>query len=193
MQYDPVWRAKWSCGRTAARRQCWNPVSPREHQSSPLAQATPGSDRGPGENQGPSLAPIRTEAPTSASSEQLSQPTSPGATKGSPEGLLHKGITFLPPFLAPHQLRPPQQRPVLRASPLRFALSPPTPPSGSSEIGGVRAGVRESPGRPLGWQPPGPSAVPGVVAAPRSRSGVRACPWLPACGILGRSRKDDED
>ena len=31
---------------------------------------------------------------------------------------------------------------------------------------GVRAGARESPGRPLGWQPPGPGAVPGVVAAP---------------------------
>ena len=31
---------------------------------------------------------------------------------------------------------------------------------------GVRAGARESPGRPLGRQPPGPGAVPGVVAAP---------------------------
>ena len=30
----------------------------------------------------------------------------------------------------------------------------------------MRAGARESPGRTLGWQPPGPSAVPGVVAAP---------------------------
>ena len=30
----------------------------------------------------------------------------------------------------------------------------------------MRAGARESPGRPLGWQPLGPSAVPGVVAAP---------------------------
>ena len=30
----------------------------------------------------------------------------------------------------------------------------------------MRARARESPDRPLEWQPPGPSAVPGVVAAP---------------------------
>ena len=31
----------------------------------------------------------------------------------------------------------------------------------------MRAEARESLGRPLGWQPPGPSAVPGVVAGSR--------------------------
>ena len=46
---------------------------------------------------------------------------------------------------------------------------------------GVRAGARESPGRPLGWQPPGPGAVPGVVAAPplpRRRRSRPAAPCL---------------
>ena len=46
---------------------------------------------------------------------------------------------------------------------------------------GVRAGARESPGRPLGWQSPGPSAVPGIVAAPplpRRRLSRPAAPRL---------------
>ena len=46
---------------------------------------------------------------------------------------------------------------------------------------GVRAGARESPGRPLGWQPSGPGAVPGVVAAPplpRRRRSRPAAPCL---------------
>ena len=50
----------------------------------------------------------------------------------------------------------------------------------------MRAGARESPGRPLGWQPPGPSAVPGVMAAP---SLPRRRPSLPVALRLRHSRK----
>ena len=79
----------------------------------------------------------------------------------------------------------------------RPTLSPPTPsdipdpPASLSPVGGVlgqwgvRAGARESPGRPLGWQPPGPSAVPGVVAAPLPRQRLSR----PAAPRLRHSRK----
>ena len=53
---------------------------------------------------------------------------------------------------------------------------------------GVRAGARESPGRPLGRQPPGPSAVPGVVAAPPLPGRHLSRPAAPR---LRHSRKGD--
>ena len=62
---------------------------------------------------------------------------------------------------------------------LPFALSFPTHTS-QWLFGdwGVRAGARESPGRPPGWQPPGPGAVPGVAAPPlpRRRRPARGSP-----------------
>ena len=51
---------------------------------------------------------------------------------------------------------------------------PPAPLSGSLEIGGVRAGARESPGQPLGRPPsqgPPRRVVPDEAAALRSRTG----------------------
>ena len=155
---------QWSCGRTAARRQGWNPASPGE------PQAAPDSDRSP------DLGKLRTALPADlAGNKAVTRRPAPYEDH------------LPPPFLALHQLRPPQQRPTLRASPLRFALLPPTPPSGSSKIGGVRAGARESPGRPLGWRPLGPGAVPGVVAAPTL---PKRRPSLPVTSRLRHSRKE---
>ena len=61
----------------------------------------------------------------------------------------------------------------------------------------MRAGARESPGQPLGWQSPGPSAIPGVVAAPPAPEAASE----PACGSppaalwegVGRRKKYQEE
>ena len=60
----------------------------------------------------------------------------------------------------------------------------------------MQAGARESPGRPLGWQPPGPSAVPGVVAAPplpRRRLSRPAAPRLRHTKGRGTMNEEEED
>ena len=48
---------QWSCGRTAARRQGWNPASPGEHRSSPLSPVSTRFVPRPWENRSPPLAP----------------------------------------------------------------------------------------------------------------------------------------
>ena len=55
---------------------------------------------------------------------------------------------------------------------------------------GVRAGARESPVRPLGWQPPGPGAVPGVVATPPLPRRRRSRPAAPR--LRHSRRKEDK-
>ena len=70
---------------------------------------------------------------------------------------------------------------------------PPTPPSGSSEIGacgpgrgraraGLWGGSPQDPARSRAWWPP-----------PRSRVGVGAGPRLPAYGTLGGRKTRDEE
>ena len=59
---------------------------------------------------------------------------------------------------------------------------------------GVRAGARESLGRPPGRLPPGAVAVPLPLGPPRgsawAQGGVWACPRLPAGRILGGSKDE---
>ena len=93
---------------------------------------------------------------------------SPPGNEGNP---LNKRRVFALPS-HPHQLQSPQQRPAFESLPLRFALFPPTPPSGSSGIGacgpgrgralaGLWGGRPQDPARSRAWWPP-----------PRSRGGV---------------------
>ena len=70
--------------------------------------------------------------------------------------------------------------------PLQNTRNPPLAISQSPAGGiwvewGMQARAQESLGRPLGWQPPGPCAVPGMVAAPplpRRRQSQPAAPCL---------------
>ena len=87
------------------------------------------------------------------------------------------------PLLVLHQRQPPLQIPAsqsLGLFSLHFALLPLTPPNGPSEIGACGPGRGRARAGLWGGSP-GPSAVPGVVAAPplpRRRLGRPAAPRL---------------
>ena len=129
---DPVWRGLvelWQDHRPPAG---WNPASPGEHRSSPLA---PGSARfGPN--------PRPRQAPNSSACRPRRE-----QQRGHPKACSIRGSPFLP-LSRPSSASATAAKTCSSslASPLR--ASPTTPPSGSSEIGGVRAGARESLGRP---------------------------------------------
>ena len=95
----------------------------------------------------------------------------------------------------PHQLHSARQKTAFGTSPSLCAF-----PTHASQwlFGdwGVRAGARESPGRPLGWQPPGPGAVPGVVATPplpRRRQSQPAAPRLRHSRRKERKAREEEE
>ena len=114
--------------------------------------------------------PIRTEArPRQAPNSSASRPRRE-QQRGHSKACSIRGSPFLP-FPRPSSASATAKTyPSSLASPLRAS-----PTHASQWLFGDwgRAG--------RGAEEPGPA-----------RSGVRACPWLPAYGILGRSRKDDE-
>ena len=174
---DLVWRGWWSCGRTTARRQGWNPASPGEHQSSPLA---PGSARfGP------------KPRPRHASNSSANRPRRKHQ-RGHPKACSIRGLPSSPLSRPPSASATAAKTcPSSLASPLRAS---PTHVSqwlfGDWGRAGRRAG---EPGPASGVAAPGTQRGPRRGGRPPARGGVRACLWLPACGILGRSRKDDEE
>ena len=90
------------------------------------------------------------------------------------------------PSLSPPSVLHPRQSPLRGLFPL-IRASPTHTSQWLFGDWGVRAGVRESPGRPLGWQPQplGLRTIPGLVAAPPLRRHL----GRPVAPRRGHSRK----